>query len=78
MSDIEPQHNLFGFLCNARLVKRGTARRVVAALVDDVFSRRVHLGRVLGHLDHLFVGPPTHSFDPRSHHVLMYSLEDRC
>lgn len=75
---MEPQDHFFGVLRHACFFARRATRRVVAALVNDVSSWRVYFGRMLGHLNHLLVGPTTHSINLRSHDVLADSLEDRC
>lgn len=77
ISNMEPQDDLFGLLCDACLVHRSAARRVIAALMDDIFPWVVHFRSVVWHLDHLLVGPLAPSIFLRSLHVLADFCKDR-
>lgn len=77
ISDMKPQNNFFGFLCDACLLAWSAASRIIAALIDNVFSWRVHLRSMLWHLQYLFVWPSTQAFGLGAHDVLANALEDR-
>lgn len=77
VSDMKPQNQFLGLFSDACFLARSTTGGVVAAPINDVFSRHVTPRQLMRHLDHALARPPTHTVNFRSQYVFADSLHNR-